>query len=431
MLLIYTHKESPRFKYISKQIFERILGISINITYKLEDFVAYSGPKFSYSKQPLSNELFFQSVDLLFEQGVNENIINIKDWNGLPCFYSVFQAESAIPFDVFAASFYMLTRYEEYLPQVKDKLGRFIATSSIANQNNFLQEPVVDWWAQRIKRILLDRFPELEVKEKKFEITLLCEVNEAYAFQKKGWLRTVEGFLFDISHFNFQKIFLRSKTLLGFAKDPFDNFYYLVDSARKRKNKIQFFFGLGNYSSHEKSTSVNSKTYQKLIKSIADYFPVGLRLSYDSLKNDEKLKLEKKRFEQITHRVAEHTFCQYSKINLPNTYRSLVEHEITNDYSMGFMENAGFRAGTCTPFLFYDLDYEIQTPLKITPFCLTNKAFDKINNIEVAMQQTEKLLNKVKSVNGSAFIRIQNDLFDENSTKSIFWKKIYEYLLSF
>ena len=98
---------------------------------------------------------------------------------------------------------------------------------------------------------------------------------------------------------------------------------------------------------------------------------------------------------------------------------------------MGFMENAGFRAGTCTPFLFYDLDYEIQTPLKITPFCLTNKAFDKINNIEVAMQQTEKLLNKVKSVNGSAFIRIQNDLFDENSTKSIFWKKIYEYLLSF
>lgn len=431
MLLVYTHKESPRFKYIAKQIFERILGIPINVTLKIEEFVAHTGPKFSYSKQPLADELFFQCADLLFEKGINENIITIKDWNGLPCFYQVPHPDSAFPFDIFSASFYMLTRYEEYLPQLKDHLGRFIAKSSIAYQHNFLQEPIIDWWAQRLKKVLFEKYPELNQKPKKFSLTLLCEVNEAFAYKKKGWFRTIEGFAYDFWLLKLNKLFDRTKVIIGLKKDPFSTYNYMVNTARKLGGNLIFFFGLGNYSSHEKSISYNSNSYQKLIKSIADYYPVGLRLSFDSQNDIKKLKTEKKRFEQITHQFSLETFCQYAKTNLPENYRSLIEQEVTKDYSMGYMDNAGFRAGTCTPFLFYDLEHEIQTPLKIIPFCLTNNAFKNIKTAENGIKQAEKILSKIKSVNGEAYIHIQNNLFSENSLKATFWKKMFEYFLNF
>ena len=57
------------------------------------------------------------------------------------------------------------------------------------------------------------------------------------------------------------------------------------------------------------------------------------------------------------------TETHFSKISIPQSYRQLIELEIKRTYTMGYINHVGFRAGTCTPFLFYDLDFEIQTPL--------------------------------------------------------------------
>ena len=40
-------------------------------------------------------------------------------------------------FDVFSASFYLVSRYEEYLPYVKDMYERFQAENSLAYKHNF------------------------------------------------------------------------------------------------------------------------------------------------------------------------------------------------------------------------------------------------------------------------------------------------------
>ena len=105
-----------------KHIFTRILGIDVSFTTKVEDFIKHSGPKITYSKTPLQNEFFINSSPLLFEQGINDISIKIGDWDGLPCFFEA-NERSNIPYDIFAASFYLLSRYEEYMPHVKDDLG--------------------------------------------------------------------------------------------------------------------------------------------------------------------------------------------------------------------------------------------------------------------------------------------------------------------
>lgn len=430
MLLIYTQKTSPRLRYIAKQLFERILGIQVDFTVKIESFVAHNGPKFSYGKQPLGKELFFQSVSLLFEKGISEEVVTVKECDGLPCFFSVPHAESALNFDVFAASFYLLSRYEEYLPQVKDSLVRFMASSSIAYEYKFLQLPIVDLWAFKIKKILEERFEGIQFSSNKFSTEIICEVSEALAYRKKGWFRSVENFANDVVKFRFKRIYIQCKVILGLQKDPYHTYNYIINKTKTGKADLKFFFGLGDYSSHEKSHNYHSQTYQRLIKSIGDYCGIGMRLSFDAQKDLVALKNEKKRFEKITHRSLNQTFCQYSKINLPTTYRDLIEQEVTFDYSMGYQDNSGFRAGTCTPFLFYDLEYEIQTPLLLMPYCLSENAFQKITSPEKAIAQASILIDQVKKVNGKLIIHINNQIFDTTEQRSRFWKQVFDYFVS-
>ncbi len=119
-----------------KQVFTKILGIEIGFTTKVEDFIKHTDEKITYTKQPLQNEFFVRSNELLFEQGISDIQIHISEWEGTPCFFPTGD-RSIIPFDIFAASFYLLSRYEEYLPHVKDIHGRFSPKDSIAYQNDF------------------------------------------------------------------------------------------------------------------------------------------------------------------------------------------------------------------------------------------------------------------------------------------------------
>lgn len=98
--------------------------MDIGFTVKVEEFIRHDGPKITYTKQPLQNEFFIRSHPLLFEQGINEREIQVADWDGLPCFFPA-GADSSLPYDIFASSFYLLTRYEEYLPHTTDATDVF------------------------------------------------------------------------------------------------------------------------------------------------------------------------------------------------------------------------------------------------------------------------------------------------------------------
>ncbi len=136
MLLVYTPKITPRIRYVFKHIFIRMLELEIKLTNSVEDFVAHNGPKFSYSKKPLGKELFFYSTSFLIDQGIQYFSINVSNSEKYPIFFQV-NNDSAMPFDIFAAIFYLISRYEEYLPHLKDEKGRFPFEESIAFKNNF------------------------------------------------------------------------------------------------------------------------------------------------------------------------------------------------------------------------------------------------------------------------------------------------------
>ncbi|MEM6720483.1 MAG: polysaccharide deacetylase family protein [Bacteroidota bacterium] len=422
MLLVYTKKITPRLRYTFKHVLTRILGIPIDFTTKIETFIAHNEVKMSYVKQPLGVEFSVKSHDLLFEQGIGEVDITIQSWDDTPCFFPAGE-KSTVPFDIFAASFYMLSRYEEYLPYVKDEHGRYTAAESLAYKHNFLTIPVVDIWAYKFLEIILERFPDVVTEKRKFVYRPIINVPVAFAYKKRGILRTFGGFVTDIARFKFSRFIDRAAVLIGMRDDPFHTFDALIALHKKYQAKAYYFFQIGDYATNDHNISIYKNVFIRLIKNVSDYSKVGLLASYASFTETKKLKIEKKRLNTTINKPVKRVRQHFNMLNVPQFYRSLIDLEFTEDYSMGYRDTLGFRAGTCSPFYFYDIGMEIQTPLRVHPFCMQ---FTGDLEAEILTDEILKMAAEVQKVNGIFAAVFHNVVLAE---RSVTWKELYINLL--
>ncbi len=417
MLLVYTQKITPRITYTFKNLCTHILGIPIGFTSKIEEFVAHEGMKISYGKQSLGNEVFIQNVDLLLEQGISDLEVKVQDWDGIPCFFAVGE-NSSLPFDIFAASFYLLSRYEEYLPHVKDEEGRFQASESLAFQEGFLELPVIDIWAVRFRKILKEKFPNYVFQEREFSANSVITVTEAFCYRKKGIVRVVLGLLVDLLQLRPKHVLHRLQVMLKFRKDPYDVYSRLIRLLKKHKVEMKFMFQVSDFSTYDRNINHNRLELQSLIKSVADYAEVGLQPGYYANMKFKVLKEEKQRLEDIMKRPVVSGINNHYNLLLPDSYNHMVELEFKNDYSMGYPEAIGFRAGTCTPFLFYDLNFEITTPLLLHPYALSIGALQKYKETEIEYKVRE-IKRQIKLVNGTLTSVFSNIDFSEYANSRI------------
>lgn len=429
MILIYTHKVTPRVRYIFKHIFTRILQVQIDFTGKVEEFVAYNGPKFSYTNVPLGKEFFVQSNELLFQQGIKDVEIVIQNWGEVPCFFPTVEA-SEIPFDIFAASFFLISRYEEYLPHIKDKHGRFTASESIAYQNGFLEKPMVDIWAYKFLDTLKQKFPDFEHITREYQYISTIDVDNAYAYKYKSFIRTIGGFLKDVSQFKVFTIWDRFTVFFNLKKDPFNTFQKIIELKKAHNVRTIFFFLIGDYTTFDTNVSASKRKFKLLIKDMVDYARVGLHPSYYTMNDSVMLKKEKERLEAITNIPVKRSRQHYLRVSLPETYQQLIDLEIDEDYSMGYATHVGFRASTCTPFYFYDLDFEIQTPLKIFPFALMDTTLNDYMKLtpKQSLGKIRDLKNEVKAVNGT-FITVFHNESLSNYLRWRGWSRLYNSML--
>lgn len=426
MLLIYTHKITHRNKYIFNLIFKDIIGIDFTLTTDVEELRRYEGAKLSYTHNPIADELFFTSRHLLFETGINEQNISVFEYEDHKVFFATGKA-SALPFDVFAASFYLVSRYEEYLPHIRDIHDRFDAKDSVAFMNGFLEKPVVNTWALLIKGLIQNKYPNLVFPEKKFEFISTLDIDNAYAYREKGFTRSVGGYLKSISEGNFADIAERTRVLLGIEKDPYDTYDFQLEILKKYKFKSIYFFLLGDYGPNDKNLPIESKKFQSLIKMLADYAQVGIHPSYGSNSSKSQLKKEINRLSHVLHRDVTKSRQHFLKLTMPETYRNLIDLDITDDYTMGYAFQVGFRASICTPFNFYDLDTELETKLKIHPFAVmegTLKYHMKLRPTE-GLEKIKLLIDEVRAVNGVFISLWHNDTVNDRKIWKG-WKTIYE-----
>lgn len=354
-MLIFSTFLSPRLTYIINTIFQG----KANCTTDEWTFKNYTGEKINYSPQKFSpEELHIQPHSLLQETSIHIQDIEVFPWHELPVF---FRTGGDIPFDFFAASFYLLTRYEEYLSHTKDLYGRYPHTESLAFKNHFLQFPLIDCW---YKEIFAPNAPPA------FSFIPTYDIDIAYKYLYKPLYKNIAWLLHDFFSGKWASLSTRIKVLRRKIPDPFLQFDYLDKlHATYQLQPVYFFLLAGKQNRYDKNITPFHPAFRKLINRVATQNKTGLHPSWQSSLSTELLAEEIATLQKITGSKPVASRQHYIRMELPATYRSLIKHGMKEDYSMGYGSINGFRASTSNPFLWYDLEKETTTDLYIHPFC--------------------------------------------------------------
>tara|TARA_Y100000768_G_scaffold384991_1_gene370104 strand:- start:106 stop:1416 length:1311 start_codon:yes stop_codon:yes gene_type:complete len=416
MILIYCEKSSPRIEYTFNHIFKLILNKKFSITCSKSEFIDYRGYKFSYANNPISEELFFQSIGLLEERGLENYKLKIFKWEDVKCFFKVGE-KSAIPFDIFSAIFYLLSRYEEYMPHTGNKLGQFNHLQSIAYKEEFLEIPLVDIWIQKFKSILENKI-NLKCKmvsNNQIKSIIISSINP-YKYINKYPFESFMIWFKNLIKINLWEAIEHFFVLFRIKVDPWEMDDYVKKILLASNKEILFFFSFSSESFFKNETPKTNENFRKYIKEVSDNFEIGLLPSNNALKNLKTFELESLNISNLVHFKIVKVFHQDGLKKISQDYKNSLSLDNANDFSMGYIDAYGYRASTCSSFFFYDLSNETKTNLLVTPFVAHFKLIGK-TSLGKAIGKIQKFKEIAKKHYGSFSIILNNEIF-ENSFKN-------------
>lgn len=427
MLIIYSTHSSPRLQYIADVLLNNLSGIEIFFTTQAEEFIQYEGPKINYSPNSLTGDEFkIMPVSLLFETGISSRPVECKESSRYKILFAT--ENSDLPFDIFAASFYLLSRYEEYLPYPPDEYGRFPHTESIACKNGFLQAPLINYWLADFQQALQSRFASLVFAVKKFRFIPTYDIDIAFSYLHKGKKRNIGGLMRSLLRGELADIKERIAVLTGKKNDPFDVYEWLYALHLKYNLRPYYFFlAAASPGEFDKNIPPHQPEMRELIRYHAAGYHTGIHPSWQSGDNRALLQQEIQTLEEITGNKVVHSRQHYIRFTLPDTYRQLTEHGILNDFSMGYGTTNGFRASIASPFYWYDLPREEKTTLLVYPFCFmdANAYYEQQLTPSQAYSEIHYYHDIIKKVKGT-MISIWHNNFLGTDKKFEGWKEVYE-----
>ncbi len=426
-MILFTEQISNRLLYVAGFLESRMQSSFQIVTTRSQ--IPANEPIINYSKWPIVGSTQIIPVGLLLESDIKVQNLRPGQTDSTPYFFETDRA-CEIPFDMLSAIFYLLSRYEEYLPFSHDEHGRFTSQSSVLHSISSIEKPIIDIWIARLAEIINQKGANISLQNN-YKFLLTCDVDIAYAYRGKGLVRALV--------FGIKSLIIKKTTLTGFVKalikkedDPYNTYSKLLWLNRNNSEKPIFFMHLGNHGPYDKSIRWNHQLMKSLIAELSSNAAIGLHPSMASNKEPELLDTEKQRFMSITNENVQISRQHYLFLRFPDTYRNLIKCGFTHDFSMGYADTIGFRAGTCHDFFFYDLKAEKTTSLRITPLTVmdgTLFSYMKLSQAE-ATQRVASIVNLVKHYGGTFTLLWHNSSFTA-LTGSAQWVKVLENIITF
>lgn len=412
---------NPRLLYVLRWLFSEQLQLPFKVFSDKAEWLAAEGFRINYSKEKFSDDVLqIIPQGLLSESAIKPRPLAVQRWKRhTVLFYN--QPGAAMPFDLFAAVFYLLSRYEEYLPHQKDRHGRYLAEQSAAGQYRFLEEPVVDQWLFHFRELLQQK--GLIIPQKSFQAQVTFDIDMAWQYRHRGALRYWGGHLRDILRGHWKAIRERQNVVSEKLEDPYFSFPELDLMHKKYAVHPVIFMLLGQPGKYDRNINPEHPAMRQLMKDLAKSYDIGIHPSYGSHESRERLHQEIGLLADTIKKPVNQSRQHFIKFLLPETYRRLIEEGITDDYSMGYATHNGFRAGTSQSFFWYDLSREEPTMLTVHPFAFmdaTSKFYWR-KNAEETFREWQKLFLKVQSVEGTFISIWHNFILSRDSD----WLKMY------
>jgi hypothetical protein len=424
-MILYSKIISPRLQYITGFI-RRETGITeLRLTSNIDEFKNSGDQKINYGGERITPDEFrICPHTLLFEKEIKQQNIECFEINNNKAF---FKTESDFPFDIFAASFYLLSRYEEYLPHQKDMYGRYAYENSLAYKENFLHMPLINIWLQHFKKELQQKFPSLTTHNSQLTFLPTYDIDEAYSYKHKEWWRSAGAAIKDLVRGNLNKFRLRRQVLNNKTDDPFDSYDWIDNLHRPNKLKPRYFFHVAKKTGkYDRNNLPSEMATQNLIRHHAGKYDIGVHPSWQSGDDPKLIKKEIQTIENITKLKVTSSRQHFIRFTLPETFRELIAAGINNDFSMGYGSINGFRASVASSFYWYDLKKEETTYLLLHPFCYmeANSFFEQKFTPQQALEEIRHYYKVVKEVDGT-LITIWHNTFLGTDEMFKGWREVY------
>lgn len=424
MLSIYVDHISTRLLYTLKFVLED-RGIAFELSNDFQQFESQDGIKLNYSERFFENIPQLLPSSLLFEDTINTYDIGKQR----------FHQEECLTFngicDPLASVFYILSRMEEYTSEEKDSFGRFQGNKSILFYHGWHEKAMCDRWSLDFCRFLKDVLgikwrPKLE----RIESIPTFDIDNAFAFQHKNFFRTQLGTLKDHYLKRQRRISDRKKVLAGEMKDPYDTFDFMQSIAQMGQ-KIHIFWLLGDYGQYDKNLPHFHPVQRNLIKRMSQVTEIGIHASFASNENEAQLGVEIERLRDITELPITRNRQHFLMLDLPYSYQSMIRQGITDDFSMGYADIVGFRAGTARVFPWFDLHQNDTTSLLIHPFAYMDGTLNEYLKLSTdeAKLKIESLFQEVCQFGGQfSYIWHNETIGDYAHWKG--WKEVFTHSLN-
>lgn len=418
MVLLYHTSNPNRLEYTADFIFGRMLKCDVVFCVDKHDFESDNARiKINYSNQSFD----FACIQILPSGFLSQNSYNkdfVVPYN--PDTKLLFpDTLSVTGFDIFSAVFFLLSRYEEYENNDLDMHGRFQSQNSILNRLGLLSIPIVDIWIARFAEILGLSF------ENNLQLIPTLDIDIAYKYQNRKLFRQIGGVAKDFVRFNFRELLERFGVLLQLKEDSYNNFDYQLKVLKNQK--AIYFFQVGNYGKWDKNIDIKNINFKKLINKIFEQQEVGIHPSWQSFLNKKQLSQEIKQLSEVVGKQI--TSCRFHFIRfvIPESYKILLECGIEHEYSMGYSDKPGFRAGTANSFYWYDLKEDKKTKLLVHPFCLMDVTLQHFQSLDVtqAIKTGLEYKNEIQKQGGDFVFVFHNESLSNNKQWAG-WRTVFE-----
>lgn len=424
MIQIFVEQISERLIYTLDFVFKE-RNLEYSLTNDPQSFIESSFSKLNYSERHIENVVQLVPSTLLFDEELI--VYGIK--------LGLFGNEECIMFnrveDPLASIFYILSRMEEYTSTLEDEHNRFPSKNSVMFRFNWLEKAMCDRWANAFLKFLNHNdLINYRKKTNQVEIRPTFDIDNAYAYRLKTGVRKLLATAKDILNGDRHRIKERESVLKGNVSDPYDTYDYILSIA-DRGFQVNMFWLLGDYAKYDKNISFKNVRHQRLIKKMNRKTTIGIHPSYKSNSYEYYLLNEKERLELILKNVVEHSRQHFLKLKIPLTYQTISSMELKHDYTMGYADQVGFRAGTARPHKWFDLSKNRISDLIIHPFVYMDGTLNEYMKLEPdqAMILIEKLYKEVKKYGGDFMFIWHNETIGDYG-KWLGWKKVLEFTLN-
>ena len=425
MLTIYADQITRRLTYTLSVIFDD-RNIEYQLTNDVQSFKEAPFPKLAYSEARVFDEdaTIYPST-ILFEEEVLNHIVHKTVWNK----HELLSIDG-VP-DILGSIFYVISLYDDFLNEETDEHDRNIGSKSLLFKMKWLNKLIVERWCEQfIEFVESQNSCSLNAKKIPFEAIPTFDIDNVFAYRlKKGWRKYI-SIAKDIVKYDRMRLKERKEVLADLKKDPYDTFDKIEEIANRGFN-VKVFWLLGEYGTYDRNVDYDNAHQRRLIGEIDDFAHVGLHPSYKSNESLNSLRAEKSRIEEILGREVTDTRQHFLKVKLPYTFMDIEKAGFTDDNSLGYADEIGFRAGIARPFMWYNLKENRPSKLKLHPISYMDGTLNEYMelNIDEAVKMVKMLKSEVQTYGGNFVALWHNETIgDYGKWKG--WSKVLEETLT-